>query len=67
MPNIFDFSLNYYHIQYRLLNMLKPECDINQHDLKRVDLHQICLIFTHLKLWIASARHNFKWVKIPIE
>ena len=21
-------------------------------------------IFTHLKLWIASARHNFKWVKI---
>ena len=23
-------------------------------------------IFTHLKLWIASARHNFKWVKIPI-
>ena len=23
-------------------------------------------IFTHLKLWIASARHNFKWVKIRI-
>ena len=21
---------------------------------------------THLKLWIASARHNFKWVKVPI-
>ena len=22
---------------------------------------------TNLKLWIASARHNFKWVKIPIK
>ena len=27
----------------------------------------ICIIFTHLKLWIALARHNFKWVKIQIE
>ena len=27
----------------------------------------IWIIFTHLKLWIASARHNFKWVKIEIE
>ena len=25
---------------------------------------QIWIIFTHLKLCIASARHNFKWVKI---
>ena len=33
------FSLNYYHIQYRLLSMLKPLCDINHDDLKRVDLH----------------------------
>ena len=23
----------------------------------------IWLIFTHLKLWVAVARHNFKWVK----
>ena len=30
-------------------------------------LCQIWIIFTHLKLWIASARHNFKWVKIQIE
>ena len=29
--------------------------------------YQIWIIFTHLKLWIASARHNFKWVKIQIE
>ena len=21
------------------------------------------VIFTHLKLWVAVARHNFKWVK----
>ena len=28
---------------------------------------QIWIIFTHLKLWIASARHNFKWVKIQID
>ena len=28
---------------------------------------QIWIIFTHLKLLIASARHNFKWVKIQIE
>ena len=27
----------------------------------------IWIIFTHLKLWIASARHNFKWVKIQIK
>ena len=28
---------------------------------------QIWIIFTHLKLWITSPRHNFKWVKIQIE
>ena len=39
VPNILGHSLNYYHIQYRLLSMLKPYCNINQHDLKRVDLH----------------------------
>ena len=27
---------------------------------------QIWIIFTHLKLWIASARHKFKWMKILI-
>ena len=27
----------------------------------------IWIIFTNLKLWIASARHNYKWLKIPIE
>ena len=29
----------YKHITYHILNMLKIQCDINQQDLKRVDLH----------------------------
>ena len=29
----------YYHIKYHILNMFKIKCDINQKDLKRVDLH----------------------------
>ena len=34
-------------------------------ELTAVSVH-IWIIFTHLKLWLASARHNFKWVKILI-
>ena len=30
------------------------------------EIKQIWVIFTHLKLWIATAIHNFKWVKIKI-
>ena len=26
-------------------------------------IEQIWVIFSHLKLWVAAARHNFKWVK----
>ena len=29
----------YWHIKYRILNMLKIKCDINQQGLKRVNLH----------------------------
>ena len=29
----------YLHIKYGILNMLKIKCDINQQDLKGVDLH----------------------------
>ena len=29
----------YQHIKYHILNMLKIKCDINQQDLKIVDLH----------------------------
>ena len=27
-------------------------------------IKQISVIFSHLKLWVAVARHNFKWLKI---
>ena len=29
-------------------------------------IKKIRVIFTHLKLWVAVARHNFKWFKIWI-
>ena len=29
----------YWHIKYHILKMLKNKCDINQHDLKRIDLY----------------------------
>ena len=29
----------YKHIKFHILNMLNIKCDINQHDLKTVDLH----------------------------
>ena len=29
----------YWHIKYHILNMLKINCDVNQQDLKKVDLH----------------------------
>ena len=49
--------------------MLKIKCNIKSARCEK-SWHifcQIWIIFTHLKLWIASARHSFKWVKIQIE
>ena len=40
-----------WHQLARFLNRWPPFC-------------YITIIFNHLKLWIASARHNFKWVKL---
>ena len=31
----------YRHIKYHILNMVKIKCDINQQDLKRVNLHLV--------------------------
>ena len=31
--------ISYWHIKYHVLNMLKIKYDINQQDLKKVDLH----------------------------
>ena len=45
------------------------ECDI-EHFFKSVSLLiqivQICVFFTPWKLWVAVARHNFKWVKVKL-
>ena len=35
----FRIFIFYKHIKYHILKMLKNKCDINQQDLKRVDLH----------------------------
>ena len=41
---------------------------VTRHDernyLSNHQCYELSIIFTHLKLWIAPARHNFKWVKI---
>ena len=41
--------------------MLKIKCDINQQDLKTVDLHFV------KSEQFSLTWHNFKWVKIQIE
>ena len=56
IPNIFGFSFFYTTLSTPIYKIF---------DLATVC--QIWIIFTHLKLGIASARHNFKWVKIPIK
>ena len=61
------FFIFYQHLKYHLLNMLKIKCDINQQSNSWPPFCQVWIIFTHLKLWIASARHNFKWVKHQIK
>ena len=44
------------------------KCVSKHQDLKMIGLkfEQIWVIFTHLKMWVAVANHNFKWVKIKI-
>ena len=38
VPNIFVFSFYYYQTKNQLSNMLKIKCDINQQDLKIIDI-----------------------------
>ena len=58
----------YQPIKYRLLNMLKIKCDINQQDLETVDLHSVKSRYFHsLEVVDRAARHYFKWVKIHVE
>ena len=65
VPHIFESS--FFNITlYLILNMVKIKCDINFEKIW-LPFCQIWIIFTYLRLWIASARHNFKWVKIQIK
>ena len=41
LTRIYSGFYFYYHTKYHILNMLKIKCDINQQDLKRVDLHVV--------------------------
>ena len=45
--------------------MLKVKRDISQQDLKIVGLSNLN-VFNYLKMWIVSARHDFKWAKSQI-
>ena len=51
--------LDYFFFTH-MLNMLKIKRDVNRQDF---ELH---FVKSEYFLWIASARHNFKWTKIPI-
>ena len=42
--------------------LVVDEDDNGKFRLERVK-HQFGVIFTHLKIWIAVAKHNLKWVK----
>ena len=42
--------------------LVVDEDDNGKFGLERVK-HQVGVIFTHLKIWIAVAKHNLKWVK----
>ena len=63
------FFIFYYHI---IVLYLKHANDKMWHQLAIFEKSwppccEIWIIFTHLNLWIPSARHNFMWVKIAIE
>ena len=53
----------YYRIHlYSFYSMIAP-CSLEQ-DLASQRLEKPSLIFSHLKLWLATAIHNFKWLKM---
>ena len=61
--------IRFYFFINHILNMLKINYDIKSASFENScpPFCQIWIIFTRLKLWIASARHNFKGVKIHIK
>ena len=65
-PDYIRFFIFFYlHIKYHLLSMLEIKRDINGQYLKIVNIHFVKSVLFSLT-W-SYARHNFKWVKIPIE
>ena len=63
MSTTVDILRFYWHLYDQLL---KVKYAFNFETLIYVGTYisQITPIFSHLKLWIAVARHNFKWLKI---
>ena len=58
-PNEILFKI--YRLSYLRLKVCKiTRCDFS--DLKNI----LWVIFNYLKLWVAVARHNFKWVKMYV-
>ena len=60
MSTTVDILCFYYHLYNQLFQV---KYAFNLETLIYV-FSQITQIFSHLKLWIAVARHNFKWLKI---
>ena len=57
-------SANY--VYSRFIFFLQTQNCMLKCALHLAEWHMFGVIFTHLKLWIEIARHNFKWVKIYI-
>ena len=66
MSTTADILRLHWHLYKQLL---KVKCAFNFETLlyARTLISQITKMFSHLKLWIAVARHNFKWLNIQIE
>ena len=62
-PDLYSFFTFYYlYITHQCLNMLKLKRDINQQYFYIDDLPFVKFLTTVYSRWIASARHNLKWV-----
>ena len=56
--------LRFYWHMYNQLLKIKYASNLETLIYVGTQISQITQIFSHLKLWIAVARHNFKWMKI---
>ena len=65
MSTTVDILCFYYHL-YTQLFKIKYASNPETLIYAGTQISQITKIFSHVKLWIAVARHNFKWLKIII-